>query len=444
MRSRISMVSIPTRSQLQTNIANIYGFSTNTLMFLENAGKKDISRFNLGPHRMCLINRLDLIEEIFQKQSQHFVKPKLVTELGADVFGTALTALDDEKWLTRRKHLSAAFTPLVIDSYITKSIHNIDENLKIIVSGQQIDIQEHFRLFFIELFCQLFMDETCGRHCSSISAAIETSLRSYGISLQLGLQLPSWLPSPHMRKMQTNMRMIRMLFDEMIKQRRTSPSNGTNVLSVLSYMQAEGIINNQQLIDELIVMVSVGAHQVTVAMSWIMYLLAIYPDYQNAIAKEAERIRGFDWTSDNGKMTLKVTGACVTESLRLFPPFFMIGREPKYNCILNGESFQRGENLIISSWLTHRDPRYYENPTDYCPERWFYPNDIPKYAYFPYGLGARTCLAQMLLKRLLPVAVAKFINKFSVQLSTGSFVYPLPRVTLGFKDRVTMVVRERC
>lgn len=161
------------------------------------------------------------------------------------------------------------------------------------------------------------------------------------------------------------------------------------------------------------------------------------------VAGEANIIS--DWTQESRMLdtSLPLTSACVQECLRLYPPFFIIGREAKHDCSVLGESFKRGENLLVSAWVTQRDPRYHERPGEFMPERFLKTNKIERFSYFPFGVGARTCVAQLLLKRLLPVVTAKFIQRFNFQQTAHTIVRPHPRLTLGFTHPVMLQVIKR-
>ena len=104
------------------------------------------------------------------------------------------------------------------------------------------------------------------------------------------------------------------------------------------------------------------------------------------------------------------------------------------DCVVGGHSFRKGENVLVSAWHTQRDSRYFANPEAFIPERWLGTSSIPKFTYFPYGIGGRTCLAQLLLNRLLPIVVGKFLEKNVIQMSKPNNVVPQPGATLGFKE----------
>jgi cytochrome P450 len=84
------------------------------------------------------------------------------------------------------------------------------------------------------------------------------------------------------------------------------------------------------------------------------------------------------------------------ETMRLFPPAYLIGREPREDIELGGFRVRRGSVLLVSPWLTHRDPRWWEAPLEFRPERWNPEAEaaLPRFAYFPFGGGPRKCIGE--------------------------------------------------
>jgi cytochrome P450 len=80
--------------------------------------------------------------------------------------------------------------------------------------------------------------------------------------------------------------------------------------------------------------------------------------------------------------------------MRIYPPVYLIGREAKEKLELGGYRVNKGDTVIMSQWVSHRDPRYFPDPEAFCPERWLagLTKQLPKYAYFPFGGGPRLCI----------------------------------------------------
>lgn len=435
---------IATQSKaLAANLKNLWQFSNDTLSFLENHNQ-GVAHFSLGPQRLCLVNDPLLIESICLKEADNFIKPKLVTEMGDTLFGGALTALDGNAWQQRRKSFAKAFAPNAIHVAVSKALPLVAAYYQAHPLINQFDVEAYYRQLFIELFAELFADIDASDCSRELAGLVETALQAYGDSLQLGFQLPDWVPGSNHRNIAHCMKRVRDIFRHKLQARLQRPLTPNSVVSVLNHLLQTGQIAQADMIDELMVMITVGAHQSALAVAWLYSLLTSHPEYQQMIAIEADKINNDDLSHLDQAADVKLTSACLNEALRLYPPFYMIGRQAVKDCVICDHAFKRGETVIISAWVTQRDPRFFESPLAFKPERWLSGGTMPKFTYFPFGVGTRTCLAQLLLTRLLPVVVGRFLAMFELQSVSAAAVLPKPKATLGFRAPLQLTVEERC
>ena len=142
---------------------------------------------------------------------------------------------------------------------------------------------------------------------------------------------------------------------------------------------------------------------------------------------------------------LRYTQMVLKESMRLYPPAWSISREAKEECEIGGYRVPAGAQLFIVQWVIHRDPRHFEDPEAFVPERWRdgYGERIPKYAYLPFGAGPRLCIGSSFAVMEATLLLATIAKRFRLGLASGRRVVPQPSVTLRPRGGVEMRLEER-
>jgi cytochrome P450 len=142
---------------------------------------------------------------------------------------------------------------------------------------------------------------------------------------------------------------------------------------------------------------------------------------------------------------LRYADMVVKESMRLYPPAWAFGREALADCEIGGYHVPAGTQLVVSQWVTHRDPRYYEAPGEFRPERWAEGSveKLPKYAYFPFGGGPRVCIGQSFARMEAVLLLATIAQQFRLHFAPGERVVPQPSITLRPKNGMRMVLERR-
>jgi cytochrome P450 len=158
--------------------------------------------------------------------------------------------------------------------------------------------------------------------------------------------------------------------------------------------EAGGGMNDVQLRDELITLFSAGHETTANTLSFAWYLLAQHPEVWAKLREEWEAVLGGQAPTAADAAKLPFTRAVISETMRLFPPAWAIGREVAEECEIGGWQIPAKSVVLLSQWVTHKDERFWESPEEFDPERWMVESDRPRFAYFPFGGGARSCIGE--------------------------------------------------
>ena len=181
------------------------------------------------------------------------------------------------------------------------------------------------------------------------------------------------------------------------------------------------------------------------ALTWTLILLAQNPEIEIKLAREIKSVIGDRLPTTEDLPQLPYTQMVLQESMRLYPPAWILGRELIDDCNIGGNDFTRGTVIYFSQWAVHRDPRFFDAAEQFNPDRWAnnLEQRLPRCAYFPFGAGARVCIGKAFSMMEASLILAIIVQKFSLSLTSDRPIEPMPSFTLRPKQEVMMLISAR-
>ena len=148
-------------------------------------------------------------------------------------------------------------------------------------------------------------------------------------------------------------------------------------------------MSDAQLRDEAVTLFTAGHETTALTLSYALWCLAERPDLQDALAEERAMVLQGRAPTAADLRALRRHDAVVRESMRLYPPAWMMGRTPMADLDLGDHTVPVGDQILLPQWVVHRDPRWWKQPEAFRPERWLEgeTDDLHRFAYFPFGGG---------------------------------------------------------
>jgi cytochrome P450 len=203
-------------------------------------------------------------------------------------------------------------------------------------------------------------------------------------------------------------------------------------------------LTDEQLRDQSITILTAGHETTANAMTFTLYLLAKHPEEQERLFEEVAGVMG-----EAAEPTVEMVDRLVrtrwvlSESMRLLPPAWTLGRQNQRAMELGGYHLPAKCTILIPQWTLHRDGRFWEEPLAFRPERWREPKH-PRYAYLPFSTGPRNCIGESFawleMMLVLPVLVRAF--RFGLPAGAGEMRLT-PAITLRPREAVELVLRRR-
>jgi cytochrome P450 len=258
---------------------------------------------------------------------------------------------------------------------------------------------------------------------------------------------PKWLPTP--RNIQTTfaIRRLNKIVFRMIAERRASGRDAGDLLSMLLAARDEdgSRMDDKQLRDEALTLFLAGYETTANLLAWTWWLLATHPEAERKLHQELDGLLGGRSPSMDDLPRLQYTGRLLTESLRLYPPAWGMARLAIEDHEIAGYPVPAGTGVAIAQWVVQRDPRWYEGPDEFRPERWEgdLQKRLPRFAYFPFGGGPRQCIGNMFALMEATLVLATVAQHFRLRMMSDQEVVPLASITLRPKNGVAMRLESR-
>ena len=216
----------------------------------------------------------------------------------------------------------------------------------------------------------------------------------------------------------------------LIAQRRNSGEDRGDALSMLlASRDAETgqAMNDRQVRDEVMTLFVAGHETTANALTWAWYLLAQHPD-KRAVLQEALRQDAHPPYLD----------AVLNETLRLYPPAWILGRDATREVDAAGWRIRKGATVLMSQLVMHRSPEFFTDAPQFCPERWLERPQLPAFAYFPFGGGSRKCIGDQFAWTEACITLSTLASRYRFDLANEAEVAPDPVITLRPSGPVLM------
>jgi cytochrome P450 len=247
--------------------------------------------------------------------------------------------------------------------------------------------------------------------------------------------------------MERAIRKIEKVLYRMIAEKRASGRDAGDLLSMLLAAQDDDgtRMTDRQLRDEAITLFLAGHETTANTLSWTWWLLAQNPAVEARLHDELRAVLARRSPSLDDLPNLVYTNHIITESMRLYPPAWGTARTAIEDHEIAGYSVPKGSGVSFAQWTVHRDPRWYDAPDEFRPERW--DGDLlkrlPRFAYFPFGGGPRQCIGNAFALMEAALILATIAQQYRFRLVDGHAVVPLASITLRPRHGIRVVMESR-
>jgi cytochrome P450 len=428
---------------------NLPEFRRDRLNFLMNCARNygDFVSIRFGPRRVLLVFDPAAIEYVLVTGSRHFIK-HFALRLNPLVLGNGLLTSEGDFWLRQRRLAQPAFQRQRILAYADTMVAHTQRMLAAWRPGETRDIMPEMSKLTLAIAAKTLFGADVTDEGSAVGNALAVTQRNFIARFNSLLPLPMYIPTPRNIRTRRAVRRLDEIIYRFIKQGRNSDGEQQNLLSLLLHARDEDDgtgMTDKQLRDEAMTLFLAGHETTALTLTWTWYLLAEHPAVQDKLAAEVDRVLDSRPATANDLPQLLYTEHIIMESLRLYPPAYTIGREAIEDCEVGGYRVPAGRTVLLPQWVVHRDPRYYDDPERFEPDRWDTERvrQMPKYAYFPFGGGPRICIGNTFAMMESVLILATVAQQYRFTVAPGHPVVPWPSFTLRPQYGIKSVLTTR-
>ncbi|MBV9280887.1 MAG: cytochrome P450 [Chloroflexi bacterium] len=406
----------------------------------------DIVALRAGHRRGVMLNRPEYIEAALATHGRSFIKG-FGLRRNRLLLGNGLLSSSGEFWVRQRRLAQPAFHRKRIAEYGGMMAACAEAMVATWRDGEVRDVHAEMMRLALQIASRALFGVDLAGEASRMSAALTAAREGFAARLGAAFPLPERVPTPRNLRIQRAVRELDAIIYRLISQRRTEGAETDDLLSTLIRARDEdgSRMTDRQLRDEVMTFALAGHETTALALTWALYLVSTHEQVEDRLLAEIERVLGGRSPCVGDRPWLVSAERVVMEAMRLYPPAWGMLREAAQDCSIGGYRLRKGATVAISQWVMHRDPRYFEEPEAFRPERWTPEAErrLPKYAYFPFGGGPRRCIGEpfaLLEATLVLAAVAQRVHLSPVP---GHPVVPRPTTTLQPAHGVRMIVHRR-
>lgn len=409
--------------------------------------KGDIVAIGLGPARAYVINNPTWVHQILTKDVRKLDKG-IAYEKSAPFLGNGLLNSTEPTHMAHRRLMQPAFHMTQIAGYADQMREAAEQRASAWRDNQVVEFGQEIHTFAVAVVCRaLFSSELGDKVAIAVEETFPILLKGMARRIAFPVGALEKLPTPANRRFNRARRRLDEALTNIITQYRERGAKDGDLMAILLAARADGDrpgLTDQQIHDEAMALFLGGVETARDVLSWACHLISRHPEIQRRLATEVDTVladRSLDHTSLADLVYLRQV---LTETLRLFPPGWLLSRRTVTELVLGEHRIPPGCNVLFSIHAIQRDPAVYTVPDAFDPDRWVGDGAaaIPRTSFIPFGAGNRSCIGESFAWAEMMIFIAVIIARWTLHPNPGYKVRP-SRSTMLQPKRVPLIVTAR-
>lgn len=406
----------------------------------------DLVPMQLGLTPACLITHPDYIEQVLRDRNT-FIKSRGFRVLKT-LLGEGLLTAEGESWFWQRKLAQPVFHRKRIQNYGQIMVDYTQQMLEDWKDGETLDIHREMMRLTLRIVMKCIFDKDISEgQARTVAHALDVAMDWFESKRKQGYLVWEWFPRPENIRYRQAISDMNDAIYALIRERRENPDESGDLLTML--MQAEDEetgerMDDQLLRDEVATLMLAGHETTANALSWTWMLLSQNPQVWQSLQAELAEVLGDRPPSMADLPNLRYTDQVIKESMRLYPPVALIGREVATDTTIGDYAVPEGMVLMLSQWVMHRKPEYFDQADQFQPERWAddLEKSLPRGVYFPFGDGPRICIGKGFAQMEAVLLLAAIAQQFRLERVPDFEIVPQPSITLRPETGIQMTLHR--
>ncbi len=351
----------------------------------ELASSGDMVDFSIRGQPAVLVNDPLVIERVLVTEQPKFVKPPAL-QRATRLLGQGLLTAPEPLHQGRRSLVQPGFHRQRLNGYESIMIARAASLRDTWQSGGHVDISVEMSDLALSIVGETLFTADLTAHAATLRDIVARAIDVFDPIVTL--------VAP-MRRLRPARQRLDAIVDDLIAQRLNAEGEPQDLLHML--LAAEPADTSEQLHDDVLTLLLAGFDTISNALTWTWMFLADHPDVDEALGEEIVRVLGPRAPTVADLSMLLYAKSVFAESLRLRPPAWVIARLAAEPLHLATHEIPAGTLVLMSPYVTQRDPRFFPDPLAFRPARWLAASEtIPRhrFSYFPFGAGRRSCIGE--------------------------------------------------
>jgi cytochrome P450 len=393
-------------------LGNTSQYARDPFSFLTAVGDAygDMASFELGPIDVYMLANPDDIRSVLVGDHEKYRKPEFQDDAMGDLLGEGLLLSEGEAWERQRNLAQPAFHMQRLAALAPTMTAKTESMLEDWSDGDTVNVETEMARLTVDIIVSaMFGVDADGATVGRVQESLEPLGRRFEPK-PFRFLVPDWVPTEENREFAAALDELEGVIDDLVARRRgterdpeaavaeerSSDGPPMDLLSIIMRAQDRGEQTEQNLRDEMMTMLLAGHDTTALTLTYAWYLLSEHPEVERKVHAELEEVLGGDTPTAADARKLEYLERVLLETMRLYPPVYVIFREPKTDVRLAGYRVPEGSAVMLPQWVVHRSERWYDDPLEFDPDRWRPErrSERPQYAYFPFGGGPRHCIGR--------------------------------------------------
>ncbi|WP_067464104.1 cytochrome P450 [Nocardia amamiensis] len=398
----------------------------NPLEFFESLREQsDIVRIKLGPQGVYVLSSAELVRQALVVEQRHFDKGAAVENAG-ELIGNGLLSSEGEEHRRQRLLMQPAFRRDRIAHYAEIMRNQIIEQTATWEEGRVLDVREEMTALTLAVTGKTLISSDLG---NDLAAEIQHGLpRIFDLlykKMVSPLPVLNKLPLPRNREWAKRLARLHPMVDRVIANYRRDESSARDLLGMLLNArdaEAGAALSDQEIHDQITTILVAGAETTAATLSWVFYLLTEHPEVEARLHAEVDQVLAGRPAEYADCRQLTYTAQVISESLRCYPPAWILTRRATEDVELGGFRIPKGASVMFSPYVVHRDSRLFADPERFDPDRWSPERvgEIPREAMVQFGGGSRKCIGDVFAVVEATLALATIAGRWRLCAQPGS------------------------
>jgi cytochrome P450 len=422
-------------------LGNLLDFRKDPLQLLL-AGQRDfgdVVRFRLGPMVVHLVSHPDHVRHVLVARHEQYTKDTRSSAKIRSICGEGLLTGNGAFWLRQRRLMQPAFLPQRLARFAGLMTASTADMLrrwsKEADAGRPVDVASEMMALTFTVVGKALFGADLGGAAETVERCSTQVLEHTWRRLERLVELPAWLPTPGRRRFRRALHALDEIVHRLIAERRHDGGGANDLLALLLERCDEETherMTDGQLRNETLMLLLAGHETTANALTWTWYLLAKHPNVQQRLAAEVDEVLAGRAPDAADLPRLPYTAMVLMESLRLYPPIWIMERRALAEDHIAGYVIPAGSSVVVSPYVLHRDPRFWDHAEAFDPDR-FTPQACARrdpHCYLPFGLGQRLCIGNHFAFMEGQIIIAMITQEYRLGLLPGHLIEPKPGITL--------------